>query len=692
VDAALNLLCNIMLSDAEDPYLVPIEIWDLRIFRQIPSLSALCFITIYFSCRNFQGNVQEALHHRQNMLHAVLGVLNLKESSSLDEQLVFLVPAAAYVLCTGYTPLMGQIRGLLSSLFSSEAVNILENYQRTHLSRSLREQLLHEMEIFVWECIRTKEIKNSPLSDLINTCALVSNFMCCSCSARFGEEINTFVQQLGGSLLDMLDQINFLIGETYEKLTSGSSGLNSIISNFETSFLSFKSFLSSPLLNVWKKEKDNEFSGLYAKMVQSVERLLEGLAKVYEKFLGCTNGAPGRKKGFHYLADTQSLHDPHSLNSSKSLVLDEELDLNSGSSDADYLAVDSDNFSLYQVCGSMLNQKLDFLQILSYFFLILPSETWDILFKLQENECEQKILVSLGDLINKVFENSLLAWPDRIKIVDCICNFVSLKPQIAQPMIEKLLILLRDPDYRVRICLARRIGILFQTWDGHFELFQDICLNLGVKLVFASKENIVKAEEILAVGPQSSPVLETAIITLMHLVLHSEKIELQAIFMICAVAAIEPGQRELVRAALDSLSVQLNYSNRTKYLEELMGPILFCWVACGVSLVSLVETRDLYLMNEEAANFLQYCCQWLLPALILLEDEQGIKFVAEVSSQPCADLVKHHFVHIFSICMALHCSDQTGSEKGTRVLGISLLNFAGICEGERDDLIKKHLV
>ena len=43
-----------------------------------------------------------------------------------------------------------------------------------------------------------------------------------------------------------------------------------------------------------------------------------------------------------------------------------------------------------------------------------------------------------------------------------------------QTMIQRLLALLRDPDYRVRFSLARRIGILFLTWDGHAELFQDI--------------------------------------------------------------------------------------------------------------------------------------------------------------------------------------------------------------------------
>lgn len=38
--------------------------------------------------------------------------------------------------------------------------------------------------------------------------------------------------------------------------------------------------------------------------------------------------------------------------------------------------------------------------------------------------------------------------------------------------------MLQDPDYRVRLNLARRIGVLFQTWDGHDELFRDIWLDV----------------------------------------------------------------------------------------------------------------------------------------------------------------------------------------------------------------------
>ncbi|XP_054820787.1 serine/threonine-protein kinase ATM-like [Prosopis cineraria] len=150
--------------------------------------------------------------------------------------------------------------------------------------------------------------------------------------------------------------------------------------------------------------------------------------------------------------------------------------------------------------------------------------------------------------------------------------------------------MLQDKDFRVRLFLARRIGVLFQTWSGHEELFQDICSNFDVPLVIYSRGKVVTAKEVVAAGPQSQTAVETVVLTLMHLALQSDKIELEAMFMICVVSAMDPYHRELVRAIVDNLSKELQYMTRTKYLEELLGPILFCWVACGVSLVALVES------------------------------------------------------------------------------------------------------
>ncbi|KAL7139007.1 hypothetical protein ABFS83_09G021400 [Erythranthe nasuta] len=803
VDAAFMLLCNIMLSDTTDSYFVSLEIWDLRVFKRLPSISVLCFISCYFSRRASQGDPRDAFYLRQNMLRAVLALVNLKECSSLNDRLVIVVPAAAYALCVGSAPLLNEALGLSPLLYGSkpmeegekeeeqslenlheifdcsvqvlaridndlgQKVNLSEYHHHIRLPREQRDQLLHEMENYVQECIMDKEIEKLLLSEVMNICTLLSNFMYCTYSTRIREEISPFFFSLGESMLELLDHAISSIDKTYNDIISSCMGFNSIFNNIELTVASFKSFVRSPLLSKWN-EKNDAGSGLYPRIVQSVERLLKSLAKLYEGCSGCRENLHAKTTCSDF-SEIFSVHDPVPPNSNKSLILDMELDVDTGSSDVDSLNVDGDHIS--RVSNSLVNKKLDFLLIMSSFFSILPSVTWEVLFHLKEKENNPKVsekfllilcqhphwsscrelsdlvtsmtdvinmweslklksshilsgicsligsllllhgsgkhvnvayssrdtvseecFVSLGDLVNKVFDNSCLDWRDRTKLVDCICNFVSLSPQIAQSMIDKLFMLLQDPDYRVRLFLARRIGVLFQTWDGHSELFQDVCSNFSVKLVVSSRKKVVRAEEVLAAGPQPSPVMETTIVTLMHLVRHSEKIELQAVFMICVVAAIEPCQRELICAMLDSISTELRYTNRTKYMEELMGPILFCWVASGVSLVALVETRDLYVLNAEPINFIQYCCQWLLPALILQDDTSNIKWVAKVACQPCADLIKHHFVYIFSVCMALHCTKKDGHDQGSRVLGTSILQIAEMSEHERDELIRKRMV
>ncbi|CAA0826719.1 ataxia-telangiectasia mutated, partial [Striga hermonthica] len=798
--------------DTKDIYVVPHEMWDLRVFKHLPSISVLCFTSCYFSRRASQGDHRDAFYLRQNILRAVLALLNLKECSSLNERLVVALPVAAYALCFGSACPINEPLGLAQLLHVSESTServkeeeqsleklhdffecsvevlarisddsdqkrILSEYPHIRLPRQLKDRLLQEMENYVLECIREKENEKFLLPELINICALLSNFMYCSYSSRIREDISPFFFKLGEAMLELLDHAISVIEKTYNDAISGCWGLNSLFNNAELTVASFKSFISSPLLSKWP-EKNNTSRGLYSRIIQSAEKLLKGLAKLYE---GCS----GHRMNIHAnitSPDLPSVLDSVPLGRSKSLILDMELDMNGGSMHVDSLAVDGDGDHTSGASISFVNQKMDLLLIMSSFLPILPSLTWEILFNLKETESNPKVsekfllilcqhphwssckqlldlvtsmtdiihsranlklqssyvlggicnlvgsllhldgagkhetvtyssreklfdecLISLGDLVNKVFENSFLDWCDRSKLVDCICSFISLRPQIAQQsMIDKLLMLLRDPDYRVRFCVARRIGVLFETWDGHLELFQDVCASFGVKLVVFTRGKAVGAEEVLAAGPQPSPIMETVIITLMHLVLHSEKIELEAIFMVCVIAAIDPRQRHLVCAVLDSLSKELHYTNRTKYLEELMGQILFCWVACGVSLVALVESRDLYVLNVEPVNFIQYCCQWLLPALMLQEDTSNIKWVSKVARQSCADLIKYHFVHIFSICMAFQCNnkvefdkgyrEKAEFDKGSRVLGSYILQIAEISEHERDELIKKRMV
>ncbi|CAB4280796.1 unnamed protein product [Prunus armeniaca] len=804
VDAAMVLLGNIISNDLIYTCVVPQDVWDLRLFKQMPSVSVLYFISCYFSKKVSQGDVRDILHLRKNLLRSVLGQLKWMESSVLNEQLVLLLPAAVYSLCAGSAPFAQCCKELplsysfvdvteasekpeesehncLHGLFDC-TVEVLANIDpsssvevfpsQTHpsvwLPTQIRDPLLFEMETLILEALVDKEMGKRPLSDAFFICALLSNFIYGSVLTRQREEASSFLSKLGQYLLEWLNcAVHVTQGNHNDFLALGCLGSDFASNGTSSIVASLRSFVYSPIFSRWKDQNHVDVE-LYGSIIQLMERLLKALAKVYEVY---GNGLSSHK--YDVALQDLSACDIQIQNScpsgsQKSRIVDMELDVNEDSRDVDVLTVGGKIAS--RVSSSVEKWKLDMILLISDFFPVLHV-TWDVLFELLLKESDQmvreKILLSLcqhpywsspenvtdmvslmnemvkmkvslkldcvkilsairgllgtlssldsirkdkfvivslgqrgskqnlmhlGDVVNKVAECDLLDWFGRAKLINCICDFVLLSPQIGQTLIERLLLMLQDPDYRVRFSLARRIDVLFQTWDGHEELFHDICSNFGVLLVFPSKEKLVAASEVVAVGPQPRPTMETVIITLMHLALHSEKIEFEAVFMICVVSAIDPGQRELVVAVLDNLSRQLHYTTRFKYLEELMGSILFCWIACGVSLAALVEIRQLFVSDSEPSYFMQYCCHWLLPALLLHGDHCNLSWVAKIACQPLEVLVKNHFVQIFSVCMALHCSKKSGWEKGADVLQNSILHLAQISENERDKIIKKNMV
>ncbi|XP_047265675.1 serine/threonine-protein kinase ATM isoform X3 [Capsicum annuum] len=792
------LLRNLILNDTTNTYLVPQDLWDLRLLKRVPSISFLCFISCYFSRKGYQGDLRDTLYLRQDLLRAVLAFPFWKECSMLNKQLVSLLPTAVYALCTGGTPLFD--KGLYPLHYVPETLNDVKVEDHTHesvhdlfecsvevlarigqesdledilpprcqslrLPRQIRDPLCHEVENHILEIIKDEECEKMLLSDVIFLCAILSNFMYCSYSTRTGEEIVPCLATLSQYVSKLLDRAACILEKSCDDLVSGLLGSRSIFDTIGTIRVSFESFLCSPLFN--EMQIDNSID-ILAAVIQSVERLLKVLAKLYEGSLSSGSNIHSKRGGLDSSASVSS-QDSHPVNSRTSMIIDMELDVNIGSKDADSVSIGGK--ATADILVSSVNQRMEVVSIITKFFSASPFHTWDVMFELMEKESDPRVLElivhglcqhphwsssrkflnlitslndfldiqmnlkvqslnvlvaicsllerllsfdgvakypkrtlssrerlseeglsSLGDLVNKIADSDLFDWVGRTKLIDCICNFILVDPQTGQSMIEKLLLMLRDPDYRVRLCFAQRVGVLFQTWDGHFELFQDICSNFGTKLVTFSREKIVMAKEVLASGPQPRIILETAIVTLAHLALHSEKIELEAVFMVCVIAAINPCLRRLVIAALDNLSRELKYTSRSKYMKELMASILFSWVATGVSLASLLEARDLFDFNVEPISFIQSCCRWLLSSLLLHGDISNMNWIAKVACEPLAEMIKNHFVDIFSVCIALHCSKKAGWEKGSAVLESSILDITKISEIERDKLIRTHMV
>lgn len=198
---------------------------------------------------------------------------------------------------------------------------------------------------------------------------------------------SSFFSKLGGVIVELLDQSILVVEKTLNDIVSGCLGAQSFFDHTDVTVASLRSFIRSPMLRI-RQEKDETIMVLYPRIIQSAERFLKSLAKLYDVCSGYGKN-PDAKISSPDLSETVPIHDAVPSTSSKNLILDMELDIDSGSGDVDSYAVDGDQTSA--VSTSSANQKMDLLLIMSQFFSILPSVTWEILFDLKEKERDPKV-------------------------------------------------------------------------------------------------------------------------------------------------------------------------------------------------------------------------------------------------------------------------------------------------------------
>ncbi|CAN6483726.1 unnamed protein product [Victoria cruziana] len=758
VDDALKLLGGIFYNNLLQGFLVPQDVWDLRIFKHLPSPSSLYFIICYFSRSGYQGNSRDTLLLRESLLRGVFKLLDLKEGLLLNQRNLKLFPAAVFSLSAAHELFLSP-SSAQSSICKDNVEPVLDDWMQKpeekhesmselnslecsvealgelklstpnevqincwnsslHLPISVRQPLLQEMEDSLLTALnRSLEIQQLSLSDLISLCALLSNVVYGSFIVGRGGKL-CFIEEMLSHLVKLLRQAFSILETSFSQICSSVG--SSLLDTISSAVTALRNLTASPLFI--SKEK-NSLSEEHSSSVKSIaEMILIGTKKIFEEFSIFTS----KEESERYVSGS-FLSSTCSQNCSTQMrIVDIELDADA--KDADLFTAGSVWLGRFS-CFKKL--KVEMVLIISNFFPALPDLTWEIMSSILKRETDpevcESVLYQLGkafsclptrkpadmvklinDLVNMlgglefasagclaaihVFLETLVAsscqrskvtfshhetgtsseqnfadlleflsrmvemefyeWPLRVKLIDCICCFICLDPCTAEGMIDKLFAMLQDSDFRVRIHLARHMGLLFQTWDGHEQLFQDICCNFGMKFPVALEEMLVTEKDVMDSGEQSEAVSETTIITLNYLAFSSEKMEIEAVFIICAIAAVDALQRKLATVVLDSLSKNLCYGTRFKYLEGHIGSILSRWVMCGISLTALVE----------------------------------------VTSEALAGLARTYFVPIYSICIALYCSNTAYKDKGAKVLCSSILQIAEITEQERDNLIKKQMI
>lgn len=197
----------------------------------------------------------------------------------------------------------------------------------------------------------------------------------------------TFVSKMGQYLLELLDHAVNVIKETgcdFQSLGCTGSGSDCIARS--SLLASFRSLVSCPIFS--RRGDENVMDTvLYGAIVQSMERLLKELAKLYEQFSERIRN-PYSETMLSDSSDT-SLQISSLLDSSRSRIVDMELDVNEDSKDVDIL-----NFGgkiTIDTSFSMVKWKLGMVSLISSFFSVLDFVTWDILFELLGKEGETKV-------------------------------------------------------------------------------------------------------------------------------------------------------------------------------------------------------------------------------------------------------------------------------------------------------------
>ncbi|KAG0604904.1 hypothetical protein M758_9G018000 [Ceratodon purpureus] len=305
----------------------------------------------------------------------------------------------------------------------------------------------------------------------------------------------------------------------------------------------------------------------------------------------------------------------------------------------------------------------------------------------------EEVLPQLASFIAVIEKMNLLLWPTRAKFVNTVFNYILVSPSTAQDLTEKLLGYMHDLEYRVRRLMSVRVSVFFQTWDGHLGLFRDLCANFGVKMVMVSMNKVVRASEVESADSQAATLTETALLTLGEIAASSDKVEGEALFMLCAHAALNSSQRLLVSNVLNRVANQLQYPNRWKYLDYVMGALLTRWVIARLSIPSLVQIKDVLSERLDTAVFLEKCCPWLLSSLFLHDDKDELDWIAKSLSLPLSALVRQNFASIFASLLLLHShGTRTEQEKADAVLQLDMLAAAELTEDERDTMIRKHMI
>lgn len=197
----------------------------------------------------------------------------------------------------------------------------------------------------------------------------------------------SFRSNLSQYLLLMLDYAVSTIQQDNDIRSLSCSSYDSTCDEASSIVASIRSFLLSPIFSEWRYLNTLE-SVPFGEVIQSVERLLKAFVKSYEDYCHRITNLQS-EISVQDVAATDVIQSSWLYDSSKSRIVDVELDVNDDSGDLDILTAGKNIAS--SVSFSAEKWKMGMVSLIASFFSVSQVITWDTLFNLLEKESDPKV-------------------------------------------------------------------------------------------------------------------------------------------------------------------------------------------------------------------------------------------------------------------------------------------------------------
>ena len=195
-----------------------------------------------------------------------------------------------------------------------------------------------------------------------------------------------------------------------------------------------------------------------------------------------------------------------------------------------------------------------------------------------------EICETVVNLFISEFKENRLNWAHRLCLGDCLAVFIETGPcytssnnpcESLMQWENVFLHLLRDPDFRVRHFMSRKISILFNLYENTEALYLDVERRLGVAEKSSTGKSSQESHNLLH---QTEEELKTVLLTLAEIVCSCEVNEERILRIFVAVASLDEKSNRSVISILDEVAKRSRFSSRVEFLENSLSQIVSLWI------------------------------------------------------------------------------------------------------------------